>query len=152
MEERDPRGAPQGGKSARSVHVRFLSRSAFRTKSVSFSDTLIPLVFFWRMVLIDHSKGNKSTLITRIQEHEENSVTSPSPPVHTPGAIRSASTQPKKTSQAVSPGIPLAAQPNSASSNYDFLAIKLPNLSQSPPNAPVQVVSLIRFIFAALYR
>jgi len=87
------------------------------------------------------TKGNKSTLIARIEEHE-NSATSTPPPTRTPGTIRSASTNvvppasPKKTSQAASPGIPLAARPDT---KPDFLAIKLPDLSQRPTNAPVQV-------------
>lgn len=141
MGERDPRGAPQRGKIARSVHVRF-------TRSLLFGHSFSLL---FPRADVDHSKGNKSTLITRIQEHEENSAT-PSALAHTPGTIRSASTNvvppsSKKTSQAASPGIPLAAQPDSTS---NFLAIKLPDLSQPSPNAPVQVVSFIRFIFASI--
>ncbi|KAH0827160.1 hypothetical protein J3R83DRAFT_4851 [Lanmaoa asiatica] len=91
------------------------------------------------------TKGNKSTLIARIQEYEENSASSTSPPIHPPGVIRSASTKvvppapSQKTSQAASPGIPLVAQPRSASTNSDFLAIRLPDLSRPPPSAPVQV-------------
>lgn len=83
-------------------------------------------------------------------------MTCASPPIHTPAPIRSASTNivppapPKKTSQATSPGIPLATQPVSASTNSDFLAIKLPDLSQPLPNAPVQVVSFIRFVFGSI--
>lgn len=78
------------------------------------------------------------------------------PPIPTPGTIRSASTNvvppvsPKKTSQAASPGIPLAAQPVSASTKSDFLAIKLPDLSQPHPSPPVQVVSFIRSIFGSI--
>lgn len=90
----------------------------------------------------DHSRGNKSTLIARIQEHEENGA-APSPP---PRTSRNASTNPvppKATSQAASPGIPLAAQPGRLSSNSDFSAIKLPNLSRPPPNVPVQVVRVL---------
>ncbi|KAF8559792.1 hypothetical protein OG21DRAFT_490356 [Imleria badia] len=88
------------------------------------------------------TKGNKSTLVARIQEHEEHNLSSTSS-IRTPGTIRSASTNivpplsHKKTSQAASPGIPLADQPDSA--KPDFLSIKLPDLSQPPPNAPVQV-------------
>lgn len=71
-------------------------------------------------------------------------MTSTPPPIHTSDTPRSASTNvvpPVKISQAISPGIPLPAQPDSASTNADFLAIKLPDLSRPPPNAPVQVVS-----------
>ncbi|KAG8217732.1 hypothetical protein J3R82DRAFT_5891 [Butyriboletus roseoflavus] len=90
------------------------------------------------------TKGNKSTLIARIHEHEESSMTCASPLIHTPGTIRSASTNvvppsSKKTSQAASPGIPLAAQPDSTSTKSGFLAVKLPDLSQPSPNVPVQV-------------
>lgn len=97
----------------------------------------------------DHSKGNKSTLIARIQEHEENSVTSTS----APGTFRNASSNvapPKKISQAASPGIPLVVRPDSTSPNSDFLAIKLPDLSRRPPNPPVQIVSFVRFISGSI--
>ncbi|KAG9318693.1 hypothetical protein JVU11DRAFT_788 [Chiua virens] len=88
------------------------------------------------------TKGNKSTLIARVKEHDENSVTTISPSIRTPDMTRSASTNvvpPKKVLQATSPGIPLAAQPDSASTRSDFLAIKLPDLSHPPPKAPVQI-------------
>ncbi|KAG6376356.1 hypothetical protein JVT61DRAFT_2340 [Boletus reticuloceps] len=85
------------------------------------------------------TKGNKSILITRIQEHEQNVVTPASP---APSTTRSASTNvvppAKKAFQAASPGIPLAAHPYSAS-KADFLAIRLPDLNQPPQNPPVQV-------------
>ncbi|KAF8447720.1 hypothetical protein L210DRAFT_3501283 [Boletus edulis BED1] len=92
------------------------------------------------------TKGNKSILITRIQEHEQNVVASTSPPTYAPSTIRSASTNvvppAKKVFQAASPGIPLAVHPHSALKT-DFLAIKLPDLNQPPPNPPVQVLHVI---------
>lgn len=127
--QRDPRRAPQRGKGARSLHVRSLSHT--------------PLLAC--LADRDHSKGNKSTLIARIREHEENTVTS--------SPVRNASTNvapPKTVSQVVLPGIPLAMQPNSASTKSDFLVVKLPNLSQHPPIAPVQVVSFVHFFLALL--
>ncbi|KIJ69275.1 hypothetical protein HYDPIDRAFT_105876 [Hydnomerulius pinastri MD-312] len=93
------------------------------------------------------TKGNKSTLITRIQEYEESRAASTSH--DTPAAIRNASTNATPgvsapapspaTPLAASPGIPPAAEPPSASVTPKFMAIKLPDLSKRIPDAPVQV-------------
>ncbi|KIJ16925.1 hypothetical protein PAXINDRAFT_180143 [Paxillus involutus ATCC 200175] len=98
------------------------------------------------------TKGNKSTLITRIQEYEDSRVVSTSrntTPVHdTLAASRSASTKavPRTTPasfpvapQSASPGIPPAAQLPTTSLTYIPLAIKLPDLSRPIPEAPNQV-------------
>ncbi|KAH7889216.1 hypothetical protein F5I97DRAFT_485600 [Phlebopus sp. FC_14] len=105
------------------------------------------------------TKGNKSTLITRIREYEVKKVapTSENPSVastrETPAASRRASTQaanaPTTTSssapKAASPGIPPSAEPRSGSIAPDFLCVKLPDLSQSTPETPVQVPYLPDF-------
>ncbi|KAH7921732.1 hypothetical protein BV22DRAFT_707009 [Leucogyrophana mollusca] len=83
------------------------------------------------------TKGNKSTLITRIQSYEEQqaagSSSSQSP---APAAARSASTQ------AVAPGLPSASQPASSASIPAFMNVKMPDLSQPEPEVPVQIPSL----------
>lgn len=86
--------------------------------------------------------GNKSTLVSRIKQHEQNTVTSSPPPA---SAIRSASIDaappphPKRPFQGAAPGIPLATQPDRDSARSDFLAVKLPDLARPPPSASVQV-------------
>ncbi|KIK96239.1 hypothetical protein PAXRUDRAFT_826185 [Paxillus rubicundulus Ve08.2h10] len=93
------------------------------------------------------SKGNKSTLIARIQEYEESRAVTTS--VHgTPAVSRSTSTKaaPGTTPtsfpaapQSASPGIPPAAQFPTTSRTPIPLAIKIPDLSRPVPEAPNQV-------------
>lgn len=97
------------------------------------------------------SKGNKSVLINRIQEYEESRVAPSSQPVtlETPAASRNASSS-ATTPQAISPGIPPVSQRASASVKPNFFSVKLPDLSQDGPDAPVQAVSFSLFPYALL--
>ncbi|OJA08167.1 hypothetical protein AZE42_03592 [Rhizopogon vesiculosus] len=92
------------------------------------------------------TKGNKSILISRIQEYEESRAvpSSQSVTLETPAASRKASSS-ATAPQATSPGIPPASQRASASVTPDFFSIKLPDLSQDCPGAPVQVPFLPYF-------
>jgi len=85
-------------------------------------------------------QGTKATLISRIQEHDQNAVgerVPRSPPQVVPGT-RNASTQ------AATPGVPPSSQPASASSSPPMI-IRLPDLSQPDPEVPVQIPFLPDF-------
>lgn len=82
------------------------------------------------------TKGNKSVIISRIQEYEESRALPFSQPA--PVASRSVSSSSTTSSQAASPGIPPASQPTSASQAPDFFLVRLPDLSQDGPCEPVQ--------------
>ncbi|TFK54761.1 hypothetical protein OE88DRAFT_1653245 [Heliocybe sulcata] len=84
-------------------------------------------------------KGNKATLITRIQEYEQKhraEVVVPTPsPASQAGQVRQAST----TTDV--PGIPETAQPPPPPLPQDFIAVKLPDLSGPDPQPPIQIPS-----------
>ncbi|KAG5342785.1 hypothetical protein E4T56_gene19378 [Termitomyces sp. T112] len=76
-------------------------------------------------------KGNKATLILRIQEHEKKK---------TLGALRDPSVVRKMSSApaGVSPGIPPVSESQPAQTQ-DFLNVTLPDLWQPVPEIPVQI-------------
>ncbi|KAG0707697.1 hypothetical protein DFH29DRAFT_593922 [Suillus ampliporus] len=88
------------------------------------------------------TKGNKSVIINRIQDYEESRAVPFLQP--TPAASRNASSS-ASAPQAVSPGIRPASQPTSTSVTPGFLSMRLPDLSQDEPDAPVQVPFLPDF-------
>lgn len=87
-----------------------------------------------------YSKGNKATLITRLQHDDERRAIPPASVTSQPvsRAVRHAST-------AEVPGIPSSApsSPPPPAFAKDFLEVKLPDLSQPEPEILVQIVSLI---------
>ncbi|TFY78341.1 hypothetical protein EWM64_g5667 [Hericium alpestre] len=78
------------------------------------------------------ARGNKATLITRIQEHDQRlaaeSVASPEPPAHT----RNASTAAAPSTSSPPPPPPSVYPKN-------FLEVKIPDLSASPPEPPIAI-------------
>jgi hypothetical protein len=100
---------------------------------------------------IFYSKGNKSTLITRIQEHEQHktiqAVSSAQDPLVPAGVqIRRASSAslPTSGSEASSPvpGLPQAAQRLDGLGSTAFTNVNLPDLSQPDPELPTPIVSI----------
>jgi len=87
-------------------------------------------------------KGNKSTLITRIQAHDQHKTlqaVSVQDPPQPPGAqVRHASLVAPTASGSV-PGIPPAAQPTSHLAPTAFTNINLPDLSQPDPEIPTPI-------------
>ncbi|KAL0946839.1 hypothetical protein HGRIS_013007 [Hohenbuehelia grisea] len=90
-------------------------------------------------------KGNKASLILRIQEHEARSVASSPDPVSPRAVHASAAAAATHVPHAVdgeAPGIPATPESNktaSASSSGDYLKVILPDLSQPDPEPPVQI-------------
>lgn len=95
------------------------------------------------------SKGNKATLITRIQEQEQHNTlqavsSAQDPPVPAGAAqIRHASSaSPTTSGSEVSgpvPGIPLAGQRTSNLASIAFTNVNLPDLSQPDPELPTPI-------------
>ncbi|KAG1756712.1 uncharacterized protein EDB91DRAFT_1076668 [Suillus paluster] len=88
------------------------------------------------------TKGNKSVLINRIQEYEESRAVPFLQPTPVPSRKASSSAT---APQAISASIPPASQPPSASVTPDFLCVRMPDLSQDGPDAPVQAPFLPDF-------
>lgn len=90
--------------------------------------------------------GNKSTLITRIQQHDQVKTLEAvqDPAVHAGVQVRNASSAAPTTSGSeVSgpvPGIPPTAQPEASLSKSAFTNVNLPDLSQPDPEAPTPIV------------
>lgn len=86
--------------------------------------------------------GNKSTLITRIQKHDQLKTLEAvhEPTVPTGAHIRYASSTAEVSGPV--PGIPLAAQPELSLSKSAFTNINLPDLSQPDSEAPTPIVRL----------
>ncbi|KZT26540.1 hypothetical protein NEOLEDRAFT_1132051 [Neolentinus lepideus HHB14362 ss-1] len=83
-------------------------------------------------------KGNKATLITRMQEYEQQrgiDLVAPTPSPASPAG------QARKASTTNVPGIPGTAQPPPPPLPQDFIAVKLPDLSTPDPELPVQIPS-----------
>jgi len=90
-------------------------------------------------------KGNKSTLITRIQEHDQlktmEAVQDPSVPagVQVRRASSAAATTSGSEASGPVPGIPPAAQPSADLSASAFTNVNLPDLSQPDPEIPTPI-------------
>lgn len=85
-------------------------------------------------------------MITRLQQYErEQAMQNPTPVTPPQQQTRQASTvEVKQQPKTEVPGVPSSSKPTSIPSSYpvEFLDVKLPNLSQPPPEVPVQIVSL----------
>ncbi|KAH7910181.1 hypothetical protein BJ138DRAFT_139797 [Hygrophoropsis aurantiaca] len=89
------------------------------------------------------TKGNKPALVSRIQSYEEHQVQAAAPVVHRNVSSSSSSTSTSTPAQAVVPGLPSAPGPApSKNTKGEFMAIKLPDLSQPEPEAPTPIPSL----------
>ncbi|KAF8892547.1 hypothetical protein BD779DRAFT_1509620 [Infundibulicybe gibba] len=77
--------------------------------------------------------GNKATLISKIQEHDNSTTLKAIDPV------RAMSTAPEPTGlEGVAPGIPPATHPTPPPAQL-FLNVKIPDLSQPEPESPIQI-------------
>lgn len=85
--------------------------------------------------------GNKSTLVSRLQEFEREQASQSTPPPVVQQQVRLAST----ASATEVPGVPSSSKPTPIPANYpkDFLDVKIPDVSQLPPEKPVEVVSAL---------
>jgi hypothetical protein len=94
------------------------------------------------MASFSHRTGNKSTLITRLQEFEREQLKHAGPPPTIQQQVRLASTTEV-------PGMPSSAEPSPIPPNYpkEFLDVKIPNVSQPPIERPVEIVRIIRFTY-----
>ncbi|KAG5645237.1 hypothetical protein DXG03_006654 [Asterophora parasitica] len=82
-------------------------------------------------------KGNKATLILRIQEYDQTKTLEALAPVPANARHMSAAAAPAADSEGVAPGIPPAAHTPATASNS--LNINIPNLWQPVPEIPVQI-------------
>ncbi|KIM87140.1 hypothetical protein PILCRDRAFT_299859 [Piloderma croceum F 1598] len=96
-------------------------------------------------------KGNKSTLITRIQEHEQHKTiqavsSAQDPLVPASVQVRHASSASLATSGSEAsspvPGLPHAAQRLDGLGSTAFTNVNLPDLSQPDPELPTPIVSV----------
>lgn len=85
-------------------------------------------------------KGNKATLVSRLQVYEETGVSQN--PSSVPGASRKAATAASPLPQAESPGVRPTPEQSRSSASAEFFAFKMPDLTQPPPASAAQVVSL----------
>ncbi|KAF8163341.1 hypothetical protein B0H34DRAFT_695068 [Crassisporium funariophilum] len=83
-------------------------------------------------------KGNKATLISRLEEHEKNVAYEPVLPTLSAG-VRHVSTGSTPSASSEAPGIPEMPQIPIPSTLASFLDVKIPDLSQSDPLPPVQI-------------
>ncbi|TFK42539.1 hypothetical protein BDQ12DRAFT_676385 [Crucibulum laeve] len=102
------------------------------------------------------AKGNKATLILRIQEHDKSktldAIASHDPPV--PSGVRNVSTISSSASKpsfppdeetGVSPGIPAAAEPHVTPPPELVFQVNIPDLSQPIPETPIEIPYLPDF-------
>ncbi|KAI0093884.1 hypothetical protein BDY19DRAFT_919440 [Irpex rosettiformis] len=77
--------------------------------------------------------GNKSTLVSRLRDFEREQVSQSGPPPVIQQQVRLASTTEV-------PGIPSSSRPSPIPPNYpkEFLDVKIPDVSQLPPEPPVE--------------
>lgn len=91
------------------------------------------------------TKGNKATLVSRLQEYEDTRTAPASSPPGARNASSRATPAPDPVSpppQAASPGVRPQANP---SASAQFFAFKMPDLTQSPPTSSAQVPYLPDF-------
>ncbi|KIM58884.1 hypothetical protein SCLCIDRAFT_1218237 [Scleroderma citrinum Foug A] len=99
------------------------------------------------------TKGNKATLVSRLQEYEEiRAAPASQNPSSAPGSTRSASSRatpaPDPVSplpQAASPGVRPTPEQAKRSASAEFFAFKMPDLTQAPPASSAQVPYLPDF-------
>ncbi|KAI0818782.1 hypothetical protein BC629DRAFT_1588115 [Irpex lacteus] len=78
--------------------------------------------------------GNKSTLVSRLQDFERHQLSQSGPPPVIQQQVRLASTTEV-------PGVPSSSKPTPIPPNFpkEFLDVKIPDVSQLPPERPVEV-------------
>lgn len=134
------------------------NESVAELKKLAKDRGLSPYVMAYSLLLSNKTqitfnrKGNKSTLITRIQEHDQSttlkavssSQQDPPVPVGVTQLVRRASSAAPATSGSEKsgpvPGIPPAAQPKSQLASTAFTNINLPDLSQPDAEIPTPIV------------
>lgn len=82
--------------------------------------------------------GNKSTLVSRLQDFERHQLSQSGPPSVIQQQVRLASTTEV-------PGVPSSSKPTPIPPNFpkEFLDVKIPDVSQLPPERPVEVVRIL---------
>lgn len=92
-----------------------------------------------RTHLPDFSGGNKATLITRLQQHDNNQTLSSEPVSVAPKVRRASTVVPAPPTEV--PGVPASADPVPVHPKFD-LSVQLPILSEPIPEAPTPIVRL----------
>lgn len=85
------------------------------------------------------SGGNKATLITRLQQHDNNQTLSSEPVSVAPKVRRASTVVPAPPTEV--PGVPASADPVPVHPKFD-LSVQLPILSEPIPEAPTPIVRL----------